>query len=87
MFCKSVDVTVGSYSTVTDEEAKFTLAFDTPMVLVKMDSTLDAQAAQVMPVTGNDCLIRSLYRVSGESVLADSIVSYVLFTKVVNCTG
>ena len=75
---------MGSYSTVTDDEAKFTLAWDTPSVLAKMDSTLEAQAAQVIPVTGNDCFTRSFGWVAGANVLVDSIVRYILFTKVVN---
>jgi hypothetical protein len=35
-------------------EAKFTLALTTPSVCDKIDSTLEAQAAQVIPLTGND---------------------------------
>ena len=42
-----------SYSTVTSEAAKFTAALRTPFVCAMVFSTRVAQAAQLIPVTGN----------------------------------
>jgi hypothetical protein len=72
----------GSYSTHASWFAKFTPASFTPFTDCNIDSTLTAQAAQVISRTGNVCLIKEefLCDVRGITLVSVWFIKY-LFAK------